>query len=1063
MFIASLAAVALSQSLTDSVRLIRYPDVHGDKVVFVYASDLWIVEGQNGVARRLTSHPGLETYPKFSPDGTKIAFTGQYHGTNDVYVIPTTGGEPTRLTFEPTSEIVREWTPDGRKIAYVSSYGNFTDRMPRLWMVPAQGGMPERTDLAEAFDLSFSPDGTKLAYNRKVSHVYNWRHYRGGTQGKISFWDFNAKTYTEVPADREQNYFPMWVGDTVFYVSDKNNRNLNLYAYNTKNKRTEQITKFTDGDIRWPSTDGKSIVFERNLRLHRMDIQSRQITTLDPRVTGDNVQMLPRYHNLSRSVGGWDLSPTAKRVVVEARGDIFSVPATNGETRNLTDSDGVREKDPAWSSDGRYIYYLTDRSGEWKIARRDQMGNGGEEVIPTPNNHRIQQFQLSPDAKSLMFSTIGFELYVMPIDGGSPKLVYQDNALPARGTFSPDGKWIAYSKTLPNLLTAICLYDVDAGREHQITQGVFGDASPTFDQTGKYLYFISARDYAPGIGMAGPHLEQTSDIQRVYVVSLDASLPNPLIPEGDEEPITGEQGGQNPPAGQQPPAASQEPPRMKVDLEFIESRMVALPYPVGSYYALMGTRNGVIVVGSSGVTMFSLRSRQVTPIMPLVEGLALSKDGSKFAYKVGPVIGISDIRPNVQPGTGAVNFNRVGRVVDPRKEFKQMFWDVWRYERDQFYDENMLGVNWKAVGDKYAALLPDVGDRSDLDYVIGQLIGELGTGHAYVQPGPGSGDPLEQAAGLLGADYVAEGNHIKIAKVYRGVSYVPSSVGPLGAIGLQVNDGEYLLEIDGKPVTSQEGVTPHLIGKVGHKVTITVNSTPTLSGARKLEVYPTVSESRLRYETWVEERRQMVDKLSGGKIGYLHVPDTNVQGMIMFLRGFFSQTDKQAWVIDERYNGGGWIPTFFINYLTAQTTSVFAPRHGVDQGMPIALNGPKAMLINEHAGSGGDLFPYLFKKAEIGPLIGKRTWGGLVGIQGYYNLVGGGGVTAPGFAIYDPDSGKYIAENTGVDPDIEVEDDPALAARGQDPQLERAVNWLLDQLKNPRKEWKTPAAPRIDG
>lgn len=1061
MFIASLAAVAMGQSLTDSVRLIRYPDVYGDKVVFVYASDLWIVEGQNGVARRLTSHAGLETYPKFSPDGTKIAFTGQYHGTNDVYVIPTTGGEPTRLTFEPTSEIVREWTPDGKRIAYISTYGNFTDRMARLWFVPVDGGLPQRTDLAEAFDVSFNADGSKIAYNRKLSHVFNWRHYRGGTQGKISFWDFNSKSYSEITSDREQSYFPMWVGDTVYYTSDKNNNNLNLYAYNTKTKKSEQLTKFTDGDIRWPSTDGKSIVFERNLRLHRMDLQSRQITDLDPRVTGDNVQMLPRYQNLSRSVNGWDLSPSAKRVVVEARGDIFTVPATNGDTRNLTDSDGVRETSPAWSADGKYVYYLTDRSGEWKIARRNQMGEGGEEVISVPGNHRITGFHLSPDSKSLMFTTIEFELYVMNIDGGTPKLVYKDEASPASGSFSPDGKWITYSKTLPNLLTAICLFDVDAGKEHQITKGMFGDAAPTFDQTGKYLYFISARDYAPGQGMAGPHLEQSSDIQRVYVVSLDADLPNPLMPDEDEEPMPSEQSGGDKPQGQ--PPANAEPPKMKVDLEFIENRMLALPYPVGTYLALVGVRNGVIVVSTSGVSMFSLRSRQVTPIMPLVEGLAISKDGSKFAYKIGPTIGISDIRPNVQPGTGAVSLSRVGRVIDPRKEYKQMFWDVWRYERDQFYDENMLGLNWKAVGDKYASLLEDVGDRSDLDYIFGQLIGELGTGHAYVQPGPTGSDPLEQAAGLLGADYVAEGNYVKFAKVYRGVSYVPSSVGPLGAIGVQVKEGEYLLAIDGEPVTAKEGVSPHLVGKVGVKVKLTVNSTPSTTGARVVEVYPTFSESRLRYETWVEERRAMVEKLSGGRIGYMHVPDTNVQGMIMFLRGFFSQNDKEAWVIDERYNGGGWIPTFFINYLSAQTTNVFAPRHGADQGLPLALNGPKAMLINEHAGSGGDLFPYLFKKAEIGPLIGKRTWGGLVGIQGYYNLVGGGGVTAPGFAIYDPDTGKYIAENTGVDPDIEVEDDPALAARGQDPQLERAVTYLLDQIKNPRKGWNAPTPPRVGG
>lgn len=1052
MLITSLAALALGQSMADEVRLMRYPDIHENKVVFVYASDLWITDTNGGTARRLTSHPGMEFLPKFSPDGKTIAFSAQYDGGTDVYTIPTSGGEPTRMTYEPTTESVEGWTPDGKKIAFSSNYGNHTTRMSRLWFVPAEGGMVERTDLAEVADVSFSADGTKLAYNRSNSHQFNWRRYRGGTQGRISFWDFNTKSYSEIPADLEQNFFPMWVGEDVYFISDRNQSTLNLYKYNVGNKRITQLTKFDDADMRWPSTDGKTIVFERNLKLHTYDIKSGEIKTLDARVTGDNLAMRPRYFNLSQSVSNFALSPTGKRLTVEARGDIFSVPATNGETRNLTDSDGIREQSPSWSPDGQWVYYLTDRSGEMQIARRNQMG-GEEEIIKTPSNVKVSAFNLSPNGEALLFNGIDFTLYHLDLKTGQSKLIVKDNATAPSADWSQDGKWLTYSKSMPSLLNAVCLYDLENNKEHQVTKGFFGDGSPTFDMTGKYLYFISSRDYAPNIGLLGPHLEQ-GEIQRVYMVPLSKDTPNPLMAPEDEEPMPKSGDGESEPQPQ--------PTAMKVDTEGFESRMVPLPYPVGSYFAVVGLRNGVMVYAPSGITQFSVGARAVLPIMPIVESVSFNQDRSKVAYKVGPTIGITDFRPNVRLGDGAVSLNRVGRTIDPRKEFKQMYWDVWRYQRDQFYDEKMLGLNWKAIGDKYASLLDNVGDRSDLDYIFGQLIGELGTGHAYVTPGPAGSDPMTPPSGLLGADYEAVGNRVRISKVYRGVSYVPDSRGPLGALGVDVKAGDYILSIDGKPVTAKDGVTKHLSGKVGRKVEIQVNSSPTTDGARTYHVYPTINEANLRYETWVEERRQLVDDMSGGRIGYIHVPDTNVQGMIMFIRGYIAQQDKEAWVIDERYNGGGWIPTFFIDYLTAEITNVFAPRHGLDQGLKPSLNGPKVMMINQHAGSGGDLLPYLFRKANIGPLVGTRTWGGLVGIQGSYNLVGGGGVTSPAFGIYDPDTKKWIAENTGVEPDIKVDDRPDTRAQGKDVQLEKAVEYLKGQMKG-KKPLQAPPRPKVGG
>jgi tricorn protease len=1054
MFISSIASIALGQSLTDEVRLVRTPDIHGKQVVFTYASDLWVSDADTGETRRLTSHAGMESYPKFSPDGKWIAFSGQYDGGLDVYIIPTTGGAPKRLTYEPVADFVEGWTNDGSKVAYTSGYGSHTTRMDRLWYVGTDASLPERTDLAEVSDLSFSPDGTKIAYNRAESHIFNWRRYRGGTQGKISFWDFKTKSYSELPTGTEQNYFPMWIGDHVYYISDKNQNTLNLYKHNVASKKTEQITKFDDADIRWPETDGKSIVFERNLRLFVMDIATGQIRQLDPRITGDHLSMRPRYVNLSNQITGFELSPTGKRVMVAARGEVFSVPATNGDTRNVTDSDGVKEFNPQWSYDGEFVYYLTDRSGEIQLVRRPQMG-GNETVINVPKSIKIADYRLSPDGEQAVISNIDFSVYVLNLKTGQTDLVFKDEASPRMAEWSPDGKWLVYAQTLPNLQSNVRLYNVAQKKAYQVTSGTFSDASPTFDGTGKYLYLVSGRDYASGIGLLGPHLEQ-GDIQRVYVLPLGKDAKDPFQRPGDEEPIQ-KAGGEPQPI----PAPAQG--EVVIDTEKMERRLLPLPFPVGSYPAVVGANNGVLVATNEGWVKFDMGARAVFPVLPALANISLNKDRTKLAYQGGSTIGIIDIRPGNRFGDGAVALNRVGRIIDPAKEYKQMFWDVWRFQRDQFYDKNMLGLDWKAIGDKYADLLDNVGNRSDLDYIFGQLIGELGTGHAYVSPGPAPSDPMTPGAGLLGADYEAVGNKVKITKVYPGVDYVPDSRGPLGAIGVDVKDGDYLLEIDGEAVTAKSGVTQHLIGKVGRRVEIKVNSTTSLDGARTYHVYPAFSENNLRYETWVDERRQMVYKASNGRLGYMHVPDTSVSGIILFLRGFIADIDKEGFVVDERYNGGGFIPTFFIDYLAGQVSNVIAPRHGVDVGLKPSALGPKAMLVNGYAGSGGDLLPYLFRREKLGPLIGTRTWGGLVGIQGTYGLADGGGVTSPAFGIYDPVDGKWIAENTGVTPDVVVDDRPDLVAKGQDPQLSKAIDYLMGELKNRKKMAPRPAAPKVGG
>ena len=864
--------------------------------------------------------------------------------------------------------------------------------------------------------------------------VFNWRRYRGGTQGRISFWDFTNSSYSEVPAGREQNYFPMYVGDQVYFISDKTLGNLNLYRYNTKSKKIDQLTQFRDGDIRWPSTDGKRIVFERNGRVHTYDLADGKIDTLNPRVVGDQLAMRPAWRSVAGNIQDISLSPSGKRLALTARGEVFSVPARTGETRNMTNSGSSREKQVSWSPDGQKVAYLSDASGEWRIMEQPQMG-GEATMLATPADHKIRNFEYSPNGKMVSYQTVNYDTVVFDIEKGAASVIYRNPGQGSTWSWSPDSNWIAYTMTQPNLLTATFLYDVRTKKSTKVTEGYFSDDAVTFDMSGKYLYLVSSRTFGGNIGAMEIGLNQ-ADIQRVYIVPLTKGQENPMVAPGDEEPVKG--------AAPEAPAGGGE---VKIDLDGLEGRMIALPFAPGAYPIIQGVGNGVLVWSGGTLYKFDVPSRSVTPIMQGVNGFALNASRTKMAYSAGGAIGIADIRPGLEPGTGRVNTNDVQMRLDPRQEWKQMFWEVWRHERDEFYDENMLGLDWKAIGDKYAAMLPHIGHRNDLNYVFGMMIGELGTGHAYVQGGDMGNIPAQPSAGLLGADFESVGRNVRIKRILDGVDFTSNTRSPLADQGVDARVGDYLLAINGTPVTTDIDFHRYLVGKAGKDVTLTLSRTTSMDGARKVVVRPISSETQLRYTTWVEANRKKVHDMSDGKIGYMHVPNTSFDGIIGFIKGFYSQADKVAWVIDERYNGGGFIPTFFTEFLQRQFVSAFAPRHGAVVPLPSGLVGPKAMLINEYAGSGGDMFPYLFKKAKLGPLIGTRTWGGLVGIQGGVPLVDGGSVTAPGFGIYDTDTGKWMAENTGVDPDIEVDDRPDLAAQGRDPQLEKAMEYLINELK----------------
>jgi tricorn protease len=1046
----SAAAILLSaqQSPPPEMRLMRFPAVHGDTVVFTYASDLWTAPLSGGYARRMTSHPGTEQNAFFSPDGSKIAFTAQYDGNTDVYVMDADGGEPKRLTFEPNGDSVAGWTPDG-KIAYTSSYGSFTGRQRRMWLVDPKGGLPQETPIAEVGDLSLSPDGSKVAYNRQISNRFNWRRYRGGSQGYISIYDLKSGAYKELPHERENSWNPMWVGNSIYFVSDKNQHTVNLYRYDLDSGKTTQLTRYADADIHWPSTDGKTIVFERDGYLYSFDIASSKAEKITPKVKGDLLATRPMLRRLGSELSNISLSPSGARVAVEARGELFSVPAKNGDTRNFTNSSSSRERFPNWSPDGKTIAYLSDATGAFQIYTQPQMG-GDATQVSNWTGADITGMTYSSTGKHIAFMTYANQLVLLDPATKQTKVVYRNEFGSADAfDFSPDDKWIAYIDVGKNLFGAVYLYEIATGKSTKVTEGYYRDDSVSFDQSGKYLYVISARTINPAGGAFESNMNAI-DAQRVYAMVLSKDTPNPLEPKNDEEPAGG-------PAKQ--PDGPTTPAETKVDFDGLASRMVPLPMPAGNYGAIIGLNNSVLYYSSNTISKFDLGSRQSSTIFAgfMPGSWSMNANRSKLAYYTQGVLGIVDIHPGITVGEGRVDTSSVSTVIDPRDEWKQIFWEAWRYQRDNFYDPSMLGLDWKSLGQRYSQYLPYVAHRSDLNYVMALMIGEFGTSHAYVEGGDMGAPVPTISIGQLGADYENAGGKVRFKKIYPGLQFEEARRGPLGAPGVNVKEGDYLLAINGKPVDANNPPDSLLVDKVGKPVQLTVNSSPSMAGARTVQVRPIGGEGELRYISWIEDNRRKVAEMSGGRIGYMYVPDTSTAGMIEFLKGYYSQSDKDAMIIDERWNGGGSIPTFYIEKLMRQTVTAMRTRTSPDIGFPIqALNGPKVMLINGYAGSGGDMFPFLFRKAKLGPLIGERTWGGLVGYSGAAPLVDGGFMSSPSAGFYDPDTGEWIGENKGIDPDIRVDARPDLVAKGQDPQLAKAVEYLMGELRKSGKATKRP-------
>jgi len=1100
-FLLLLAAPAAFAEPPDpgATRLLRYPTVSKDRIAFVYAGDIWTVPLEGGMAHRLTSDPGEELFPRFSPDGKWIAFTGHMSGTPQVWVIPSDGGPARQLTFHndvgrmpPRGGIdnqVMGWTPDGSKVLFTAHRVPWSERLGRPYLVPADGGMEEPIAIAKGAGGMFSPDGKRYVFTPDMREFRTWKRYRGGNAQDVWIYDLEKNTSKRITNDPATDNQPMWVGDTIYFTSDRGPKmKLNLWAYDLATGATRQVTSHDRWDVLWPSAGAGSIVYENGGWIWRYDVKTGRSERVPIRVSGDLPLAEPYFRNVKGDIASADLSPSGKRAVFEARGEIFTVPAKEGEIRNLTGSPGVREIAPAWSPDGEWIAYLSDRTGEYEIWLRRSDGSGEERRVTHDGD--VWRFGpvWSPDSKKLAFGDKKERLRW--VDVASGKVTDVD-----RGTYSditdyrwsPDSRWIAYPKEkLETKLSAIWVYSLEQGKAFPLTSGWAADGEPVFDPSGRYLYFLSNRDFRLTFSAFEFNYVYT-DATRMYVGVLSKNGPALFLPRSDEEelhlsadelhgkekPAKGGQGMQvekkPAPAGEKKPepanaAPAPAPSRIEIDVDGFESRVRAIPTAAGNYSTLAATAKGILYVSGTGphtkLALYDVEEKKEKTILEDVDNYALSADGAHVLFHHGQGYGIAEVKPDQKPGDGALALDRLELRIEPRAEWAQEFTDAWRILRDWYYDPGMNGVDWNDVRARYGELVPFVADRNDLDYVFGEMAGEIGSGHTYVSPSADTaGKRIE--GGLLGADIEPDDSgYYRIAKIFPGENWHEDYRSPLTEPGIDVRAGDLVLAVDGVSTKGVDNFYRLLENKADRTVTLLVNARPSPAGAREERVKPVRSEQNLRYLDWVAGRRAAVEKASGGRIGYIHLPNTAIEGNRELFKAFYPQTGKDALIVDDRYNGGGFIPDRMIELLDRPFLNSWVRRGLEPVTTPSFVSaGPKVCLINPQAGSGGDAFPYYFRKLGMGPLIGTTTWGGLIGIAGTPSLSDGGSISAPSFRFLTTE-GRWAVENEGVKPDEEVVDTPEALAAGRDPSLERAIEYLKGELaKNPPRKRVIPPAP----
>ena len=1060
--VVAVSALASAQG----TRLLRRPTVSKDLVAFSYGGDLWAVSRNGGEARRLTATPGVESDPRFSPDGSRIAFTATVPGNTDVYVMPTEGGNPARLTYHPEVDVVRGWTPDGRKVIFASSRGSVPSTQVssylRLWAVSADGGLPEALPLPRAFTGAFSSDGRRLAYEEVSTMMIpalwspnqsaQWRHYRGGRTHPIRVIDLENCAVERLPWQNSNDTCPMWVGNTIFFLSDRNHM-VNLFAFHTDTRQLEQLTRHDDYDIMNATAGPDSVVYEQAGYIHLFNLETGRSRQLEIEVRGDFPWAAPHWKKVTGLIRSASLSPTGVRAAFEARGEIFTVPVEKGDTRNLTQSPGAHDRSPVWSPDGKQLAWFSDAGGEYQLFLGEQRGLGTPRQIPLPSPAYFAALAWSPDGKRLLFEDGHLNLWHLEVESGRATKIDTD-AYPERqfdAVWSPDSQWIAYTRSLENSLRAIFLYSLAEGKSFQLTDGMAEASSPAFDSGGKYLYFLASTNSALG--------EMSRPVTRtIYLVVLGAHEPSPLLPETGDESEAAEF------------SVAQKPNTVRIDFEGIGRRVLALDIPTGEYHNLTAGLAGTIFYtepvaagGENGqlrLQRYQVKERAATPFLEGILFYTLSADLKKLMYRDGGNRwGVVATDQPARVGEGALELGGIEMRVDPQEEWPQIFREAWRLQREFFYDPKMHGADWQAIYEKYRPFVPYVRHRADLGYLLATVGGELAVGHSYLtdEGDWAGGDPV--AVGMLGADFVVEGGRYRIRRIYTGEEWNPDLRAPLSAPGIEVAEGDYILEVNGQPLDSTRSIYSLFEGTAGKQTLLRVNSKPSLESSRVASVVPVPSEEALRTQAWVEENRKKVDSLSHGRLAYVWLPNTSEPAYKAFVRYYYAQQDKEGVVIDERYNQGGRVPDYIIHELERRHLGYFVGRDGKPLTMPpFGIFGPKVMIINESAGSGGDLLPYFFRLRKLGPLVGTRTWGGTVGTTDYPRLIDGGGITAPNLAFYDLE-GKWAVENEGIAPDIEVEQTPAEVIRGRDPQLERAVEEALKLLEqNPVRRRPKPAS-----
>jgi tricorn protease len=1093
------AAATVEEPPAGPARLLRYADVSKDSVVFSYAGDLWLASRQGGAAHRLTSGPGDKLYPKFSPDGKWVAFTAAYDGNPDVYMISSSGGEPKRLTFHPANDIVLGWTPDGKNVLFRSDRITAPPkRTTRLFLVPVQGGLPKVLPVPRGDLTSFSPDGNKIAYLETSQENRTWKRYHGGWSLPIAIYDLKKNTYEELPKSSGMDLFPMWHGNTIFFISDRDGV-MNLFSYDLGTKQAKKLTDYKEYDVKWPSLGPDAIIYENGGLLYELNLQDGTSRNIPIEMHAEDLEARPEFKNVAQNVGTFGLSPSGARAVLEARGNVFTVPAEHGNIRTLTtDNSSVHEMNPAWSPDGKWIAYLSDKTGEYEIYFRPQMG-GAETRVTTDGGVYRYGPVWAPDSKKLLYWDKLHKLWWISVEEKKPVQVDQgDYADITDGNWSPDSDWIAYSKNDRRGAGQMYLYSLNLKKTTEISNGFYNDTNPVFDREGKYIFFLSQRYFFPSIGQLDQRFNYYST-DGVFALTLRKDEASPFTPQSDEEKASAEK--ENDKNDKDHKAAkskhddakasdkdkeqlkkdgTEEAPKpIQVDLAEIEGRVAPVPIASGIYSNLAVRKGKLFYMAQppearaagteqdneprNVVHIYDLEKREDKELLAGVDAYDVDREGNKVIYKAGPVFGIQDAEPGkAKVGQGKLDLSGLQVQIDPREEWKQIFHEAWRIERDFYWDPAMTGHNWEQIGKRYEALLPWVAHRADLNYLVGEMIAELSTSHTYVGGGDQPKAP-QIGVGLLGVDFEAQESYYRIAKIYPGENWNEATRSPLTEPGLKVKAGDYLIAVNGQPATTSQDVYAYFQNLAGKIVTLKLNNKPSANDAWEINVKPTGDESGVRYLAWIDSNRKRVEQSTGGRIGYMHVPDTAIEGVIQFDKAFNAQLDKDGIIVDERDNSGGQIPDFYTEKLKRQLLAVVAARDTKDLPWPpVAIYGPKVMIVNELAGSGGDAFPWFFRREKIGPIVGERTWGGLVGIGNGQPLRDGGFVTAPGFGFWSTDhGGEWVVENHGVDPDYVVPQRPDLVVGGHDPQLEKAIDLANEALKNYQRLPPRPKYPEV--